>query len=720
MRLLSFALACLVLSTASAQTPARPDFKRFSGVKKWKFTYWYTGSNPYQWTEGGVTHHRSRWEEVEGGTIELDTQSDWGAGMQLTGKGKVFASGDFFKTVSMPGEIETRYDRGVGTPESRVDINLDLEAGTYDLGIVSGYFNQQYGGSTTNAWGTRTYGPETEETHNVIPVPAPAYKVPRLPESGDFIADSYSFEEETRGRAQDVSGFDLHEYNKGNPTRGTIHWTLSPADPVEVELVVESDKYADWIPEGGANEAAPGTSLPFRAYLVSKDGGALKRHAVSFVFELIESSKEKGIALNFPLTGAQALDDLAFSPAYNFEGQILSQGRAIKFPGNPADSVAATVTAFDWGAYGALRVTAQLDNGKTIVGRFKGDAGNGPILLPKRSPESKIADAWKKLAGFSGPDGEDEDLQEGNPHPGDGLTAYEEYRGLVIKGVHTRRSKLLDTRRKNLVVENRAGAAVVPGLKWFERASGISVIEAAPGELPASREVNLNRGAASGGAQFGLVLKIAKLGGNVAGENRPKAVLNKTPRLSDEVILDLDFAKTSYAEQAAAAATAGVTIPYSLAEDIQNTIAHEIAHGLGAPHHGKETEYFGPSEVTERMVDWHAYGVDGVEIKKPFKLPGRIGRPGNDASGDAGCIMAYTNFYNWAAVGRAGGPYKFYAVGLQPLGRGFCRSAAGTGMNAPHTVGAGVPVPSFFGDALGQGSGSPVGDCLGAMKVRDW
>jgi hypothetical protein len=82
--------------------------------------------------------------------------------------------------------------------------------------------------------------------------------------------------------------------------------------------------------------------------------------------------------------------------------------------------------------------------------------------------------------------------------------------------------------------------------------------------------------------------------------------------------------------------------------------------------------------------------------------------------------MAYTNYYQWAAVGSSGGPFNYFAVPPQPVGSHFCTSAAPTGFNLKRTLPNGAVLPSFFGPAKGQGGDSPVGNCLGAMKVRDW
>jgi hypothetical protein len=340
--------------------------------------------------------------------------------------------------------------------------------------------------------------------------------------------------------------------------------------------------------------------------------------------------------------------------------------------------------------------------------------GQTQLTVPRRSRGGFIADAWRNQHGFEGADGEDGDSQPGNPQLGDGLTAYEEYRGLVIAGQHTRGTEHLDPKRKDLIVLNEIGAAANQGLRLFETAAGIHVVEMRAVELPKSRQVNRNRATASGGAQHAVLLVQEGLEGGVAGVNRPAGVLRKTPKLSEAAVVDVAMARQMYGEQAAVAQAAGVAMPYTEEEDVAQTVAHEIAHGVGAPHHGKTTEYVGQRKVTVRMKDWPVFGVDGVRLQptedRPLELSGRIGRPGNDASGDLGCIMAYPNFYQWAAVGPTAGP-----------GRIFCTSSSGTGVNARrHKLPNGVNAPSFFGNAGGQAENAPQGNCLGAMNVRDW
>lgn len=727
------AFCSLPLVTLSAAAPSRlsPEQiaslqSRFAGVKAWHISFRYSGDNPHQWTDGGTHHNRTRWHESSQGSFILPTTENDGTHVRVVGEGPSSDAVDLYRVSrSSPVHVETRYDRGSGPAKVAVDLTLDLETGTYDLSFISNEFPETYGGSQADAFETRTYGPAEGRTHVILPIPAPADIILRLPQEGTTISGSWSHQQEMQARPRHVPGFDVQEYAEQSPTRGVLTWTISPADfePLDVELIVEPVGYESWLPEGGPDEATAGNTLAVKATLVAKNGGPLKHHATQMTFTLAEVSREKGLALNWPLTGGSDAPDLGFEARRNPDGEVLAAGQGLRFSHGPFDSQTATLSAFDWGACGAVVVVARLDNGRTVTGHLKG-ATVPDVLIPKRAASSAIGDAWKSAVGFSGSDAEDEDVQPGNTHPGDGLTAYEEYRGLVLDGRHSRRTKQLDPLKKDLVVINEIGAQARPGMKLFESAAGIHVVEAAATDLPATRQVNPGRGTASGGEQFALRLRTAKLAGETAGENRPAGLLNKTPKKSEEVVVDLALAAEFYAQQAAVVKAAGERMPYSLEQDVANTLAHEMGHGVGAPHHGRTSEYFGKREVTAKMVDWKVFGIDGLRVTvteaEPVKLTGRIGRPGNEASGDAGCIMAYANFYQWAAVGREGGPYTFYALPPQAPGTHFCTSSAASGYNLPHKLANGAALPAFFGPARGQGNGSPVGNCLGAMQVRDW
>lgn len=721
-------LAFLLLS--SSANAASPTFaQRFAGVKRWTFTYTYTSSSPYGWEEGGVQHRRSTWIQTASGSIELKTLNSHGGTMQLEGRGTGSSSYNRQLSESSAWGSETRYDVGSGSPTSSIDVNLDLNEGTYWISISPGDIPMTYGGTQTNAHESRSYGPGNYELEVNVPTPAPAELLLKLPESGRTISGSWSWEQYHAKQPEFRIGgeYNLDEVYRSSPASGTVHWTLIPGDPVDVEVIVEPQGYDDWMPQGGPSEDKAGNTIALKAKLVAKNGGGPPSiKARTFTFALTESSKEKGVALNWPVDGGSGAYDLKFEADKNDDGATIGgDGQSLVTAEGAQEEATVMLSSFDWGAYGTVLVTAQLEDGRVAIGRLQ-DGNDSQIVIPKRAKTSHIADAWKKHAGFSGDDGEDEDKQDGNDKKGDGLSGYEEYRGLMALGTHTRQSQPMDPMRKTLVVINEAGGEAKPGLKLFKQASDIDVVELKPTEAPQSRLANGNHGSAHRGEQYALRLKAGDLGGAAAGENRPADTYNKTPKLSEEVIIDFGFIRASYAGQADAAAKAGVAMPYTLQDDLDNTVAHEIAHGIGAPHHGKETEWFGKREITDKMVDYHAYGIDGAEVAhpkagdKPITIEGRIGRPGNDASGDVRCIMCYTNYYQWAVVGPESGPYSFYAVGLQPVGKKFCTSPAGTGINSPRKGANGKDLPGFFGDAKGQGGGASAGNCLGAMKVRDW
>src|SRR6185295_1285186 len=162
--------------------------------------------------------------------------------------------------------------------------------------------------------------------------------------------------------------------------------------------------------------------------------------------------------------------------------------------------------------------------------------------LPKRKRESKVADKWKLDMGAQGEDGEDSDKQQDNGKDGDGLTLYEEYRGLIAKGQHTRDhpagtdgAKPLTPRKKDLIVHNRFknDALIRKGLDLFEKASGIHVVEVDDDEIPESRRVNVNAGQITVTEQYGLRLEDGSEPGALGATDFKKRVrLGPDPSLS--------------------------------------------------------------------------------------------------------------------------------------------------------------------------------------------
>lgn len=727
-----FTCACVDPDGSRPDDDDPPDTsaQRFAAFDRWEIRYTYEQSAPFTFVEDGYTTwalgatvtYATRRASITG-TIPLEVASVDEQYVILRGTGPVTASLDERWTSRRDNHFEERYDHGAGTALDSVDVVLELAEGRYDVSFHPGDFETRYGG---------IHGPVDEPISyrgtGTSHVGLPYYDYderPHLPDTGTTLTSSFSWEQYWMDELADEPSTVLERRYRHTPQSGTLRWTLVPVEPLDVELVVVPEDYEDFMPQGGANEGTPGNGLRVRAVLRGTEGGEPRLHATSMRFDLVDVSRERGVSLNRPLTGGTDAPDLGFPATQPASGVVISnEGQHAEVEGE--DDVTVLVGAYDWGASGALQVTAVLSNGRMVVGRLEGAPDTDTALrIPRRAQDSRIADAWKALVGFSGADDEDADVQPGNPNAGDGLSAYEEYRGMQVRGMHSRQQMgvagvpLLRPSVKDLVVENRIGARARRGLGRFQ-ISGITVVELAQGELEEGRLIAPNRGGASLGEQYGLRMVAEDLPDGVSGENRPLTTHGKTPRRSTLVVFDIPGMEASYAAQAARAAMAGIPMPYTLEQEIENTIAHELAHGIGAPHHGRPTDYRGPTTITAAMTSWHAYGADGIEIMtRPLVLGGLIGRPGNDASGDAGCIMAYTNVYSWAAVGTFE-PYAFYMTGIQPMGEHFCASGEATGMNVPHAAHGGTQVPGFFGASVGQGEGTSAGNCLGAMRVRDF
>jgi hypothetical protein len=480
--------------------------------------------------------------------------------------------------------------------------------------------------------------------------------------------------------------------------------TMGPEEPVDADVIVLPETYDSWLPVPGPDEGTAGP-LPLTVAFELRGKGQKPptRKVLRFVVKLRETSREPGVALNMPIVPAgRPGPDLQFLA----EGgaSVSDEAQAATVPSPDGKTGRIRIAAFDGGAWSTFTVEAVLEGGPRIPpvqGHLEKPSGPTEILLPKRTPGSKIASSWLAASGNPREDA-DAEATPGNGNPGDGLSAYEEYRGLVAKGMYRR----LDPRRKELAVEvteafSRAGGAA--GLSLFRNASNIDVVELRPGELAADRVVNRNAGHAHLVAQHALRLVQGSLPAGEAGVNEPKAQKGKTPKDSQRVVIDVAQIEEHVRAQAAAAAS--VTMPYTLGDYLAVTIAHEIAHGVSADHHGQSSDQ--PTRTVEQhQTSFRIYGSDGREIAtRPFPIHGRVGSQGGESSGDLGCLMAYTDMYQWAYASE-GDLNVYRALPLLPLGTRFCTFAAGTGINAAK------PGPTYFGPATW-------GNCAAKLRVRD-
>lgn len=511
--------------------------------------------------------------------------------------------------------------------------------------------------------------------------------------------------------------------------RWEITWSFTPSDVEEVELVMEPQGYDNWIPEGTADELTPGNHLPIKATLRTKQGGTPKTPARKFTWT-VQSSREPGVSMNYPLqaAGAKPAPDLAFTVEQNPELVVDIEGlRAEDERGGLTSS--AVISAFDYGAWGQMRVTATLEDGRTVSGTYNNE---NSLRLPKRSASSFIADAWKQNTGASGSDSEDKDSEpEGDGFAGDGLTLYEEYRGFFENGRHMR----TNPRKKDLFILDEMGGRAKPGIALFASVTGIEVHHELTAremkQFPDDHVINANH--AQGPHlvdQHGVVIvetDRVKEGALAWSSKYPDVV--GTPKT-----VDLVGVSTTPGEGLGSG-----PLPY-----FDKIIAHELAHTVAIPHHGdkdykismnlkrtpsgryvlrtrgddvlyrlydEQSDY----EVSQTLGETIEAGFRGgpaeqmfvEEVESPSGLwigDLIVGAPGGQHSGHEECLMRYEFAKAYELKDRADAYYLFSG---QQRGSILCTDKKGTGANAPEHM-----PQSRHGDAT-QGS------CASKIRVSD-
>jgi hypothetical protein len=589
---------------------------------------------------------------------------------------------------------------------------IDVLKGTYSVG-----FGIQRAGTITSI-----------EGKNGVPKSAPGEvmwtRQGELPASGNVLT----------GRilgptlAANIGNGGVWAFNYGS-VRATMTWTLSPKPLEDVELVLVPDKeYDDWMPAGGQDEEVAGSTIGFTAALRRRGGGATAATMTELTVRLPEVSREPGVCLNLPPGRGATSPDLKFAPAAG--ASIDEEGTRLRKKGGKFTEYKVTVNCYDWGAWGAVAAEAWLSDGRVVWASLDGDPSEPQLRLPKRDATSKVADAWKKKMGVEGrKDDEDADKQPGNQQDGDGLTLYEEYRGLIARGTlktskHTREHpagldgvKPLTPGVKDLIVHNTMEEAKKPhellpavrkGLVQFQEKSGVHVVEVREAELPDSRQVNVNLGrTTSAGPQYGLRMfddpALPTPGATEGGGGKLRGPdLTRSPMGFPTVKLNLKLIKSNHEEIVRACRKMKIAIPHTLEESAINTAAHELAHGLGVRHHGEDRAV---TLVDPQRLKW--YDRDGTPVPAPASVA-NVGEPGNTSSGDVNCIMCYNNVWTWSWHSGTG----VYAAPVIADGKIFCTSNAATGPNAPRTMQGGMTLPGVFGKAL-------AGNCLGQMRVKD-
>ncbi|MBM3759239.1 MAG: hypothetical protein FJW36_03220 [Acidobacteria bacterium] len=452
------------------------------------------------------------------------------------------------------------------------------------------------------------------------------------------------------------------------------------------------------------SESMAGNLIGVKAKLTAKGGGALKVKARKMTFTL-ESSREPGVAMNFPLPAAQVKptpNDLQFEAARNAGWRILNRGLTAEREEAGMTEGAVSVSSFDFGGWANVRVTATLEDGRVVTGVYRGE---GVVRLPKRPASSKVADAWRDASGEKGADAEDSDeLPLGDGRPGDGLTVFEEYRGFFGSGKHLR----TNTERKDLFVRDDVGGKTKAGIDLFARETGLMVHHELTEEelqiFPEPHVVNLNyRDGAHVVDQHGVVI--------VETDQVKDSALAWSRKYGDVVGTRMTVDLIGISTTPGSGASVGA-VPY-----FDKLVAHELMHTVSVPHHGdrdykismhlKRTpsgKYVFRNQGTDNL--YRLYNESGVELSQAFgeemelrfRDAGKgswfdwavtteegykmsdliVGAPGGQHSGQEDCLMRYEFAKAYEQKDRQDA-YYFFAD--QSRGGTLCRRKEGSGVN---------------------------------------
>lgn len=471
----------------------------------------------------------------------------------------------------------------------------------------------------------------------------------------------------------------------------------------DAELIVTPQNYDAWMPEPPKNSSKYGNILPVKLKVQSRRGGKADEKVNYFKLSLAATSKQPGITINMPLDKADEEPDLRFVEAEDVE-LLDAKGQSIKLKCRDGETGSVGLVSFDGGGWTTLTVEAILNDSTHLKGQLIKSGGEYEILIPKRDASSKIASAWLKQYSKM-EDQSDEEVLPGNTNKGDGITAYEEYRGVISKG----QFKRLNPSKMELAVERKEIQEKLfqGGLSLFEKATGIIVLPIYEDELEPGRVLNINSGYGHAQSQHAMRIRDDSLNVGIPGENQPAATLHKTPGMSIKVVIDIKQNKQIFESNKNSAITGKSKLPYSETDLINNTIAHELGHGVHLEHHGPPSGRTGPSLTASDRSRFKILGIDGTSVQIPnsgYNIKGSVGVAGCEASGDLICIMSYTSLYQWIVYTEPNSSKTVYrSVPLIAVGQTLCSSAKGTGINANG---------GFFGDAT-------LGNCRAQIKVKD-
>jgi len=415
----------------------------------------------------------------------------------------------------------------------------------------------------------------------------------------------------------------------------------------------------------------------------------------------------------------------------------------------------------DYAVYGRLKADVKGKCGgwepvRILVGGQEKDF----VTIPMDENDNLIADRMDEPQngitewGYDGDTGRDDDrYPQGDGTPGDGLTAFEEYRGFMTQGVnfaggcddrgydmHVR----TDPTRKDLFIHSPDPELAQLALRFENSTKGADDSKGIGVHLicephSVARIVNYTlsfwgpkewRGKTLfGGEQHGLNLKDASLPDGTLGETTGTTGLGPPKDVWGDVKIDKNKIFSL-----------GDRPNFNAPGELARTVVHELGHAVGIDHHGDSNIYFAllvtdkpcPEGISDPLEILGA----GVSVVSPALSAGEkacviinVARRHAQNSGNQECPMKYTYWTayespssplqpmgdikvmdsqrRYATLKGYRGEIHKYRQDLDPPGLAqFCDKVTGTGING------------FPGEANHAGDSCRV--CARQIHVKDW
>jgi len=482
--------------------------------------------------------------------------------------------------------------------------------------------------------------------------------------------------------AATISYSELHKLDKldrtwtGSPaldipgihTTSTLHIRAVGSEEVEV-ILIPQEGYDKWMPIAGLSEDKPGNQLRVKVELRKKgtDQKPLWTTADKFTFQLVDTSHQPGTCLNWPppeQTKSPADFDFKIDKDQNPDLDVKPDGQSATSKKPDLQQMSIWISSYDWGGWSKLQVSADLSNGqKNVAAELQGRPGVKEVSIPKDDNNNHVADAWEVTGEPTDATADEDSSPTGDPkHNGDVLSYYEEYRGFHISSQITpvpyvegrtldRNHVRTDPGRKDIFIYDKGNL----GLGYFA-ASGMAIhglqkdeftkIDVNDPKTQNALVVNFNYGYAHLGDDqpnmhvIPLINRVPPDDPGRLGELYP-AGDPRTPKDSVAVYINRDgLRKCSFGDK-----------------ELQNEIAHELAHACFVKHHGDDD--YEAAEIFQRMTGGQFKPMQTICGLTKGGTPANcyVSVPQGQFSGAMQCIMRYHGSNGYYV--QANGPFQW-------------------------------------------------------------